>query len=116
MFIEEYGLNIADCFTLVSCLAYSSTLKIKATYSYEMSVGFQRSTRHFVTEDKILPNHCCQNFKFYMSIILFSLGEMDSLPICPHVTIRKKWKRVLWTLISEIFIKICGHFPSVVKI
>jgi hypothetical protein len=30
------------CFVLVSCLAYSSTLKIKATCSFEMSVDFQR--------------------------------------------------------------------------
>jgi hypothetical protein len=33
--------NKATCFTLVSCLAYSSTLKMEATSSSETSVGFQ---------------------------------------------------------------------------
>jgi hypothetical protein len=43
---------LAACFTLVSCLAYSSTLKIEATYSSEMSVGFQRNIQVYISEDR----------------------------------------------------------------
>jgi hypothetical protein len=41
-------------FTLASCLAYSSTMKMGATYSSETSVGFQRATRSYIQEDKNL--------------------------------------------------------------
>jgi hypothetical protein len=34
---------LATCFTLVSPLSYSSTLKMEATSSLEMSVDFQRA-------------------------------------------------------------------------
>jgi hypothetical protein len=37
----------ATCFTLVSCLVYSLTLKMEATCSSEASVGFQRTTRRY---------------------------------------------------------------------
>jgi hypothetical protein len=36
-------LLFATCFMLVSCLAYSSTLKMEATYFSETSVDFQRT-------------------------------------------------------------------------
>jgi hypothetical protein len=39
-------------FTLVSCLAYSSILKMESTYSSETSVDFQRTTRRYVPEDR----------------------------------------------------------------
>jgi hypothetical protein len=35
------------CFMLISCLAYSSTLKIEALYSYEISVDFHRTMRRY---------------------------------------------------------------------
>jgi hypothetical protein len=41
-------------FTLVSYLAYSSTLKMEATCSSETSVDFQRTTHHYIPEDIIL--------------------------------------------------------------
>jgi hypothetical protein len=40
------------CFTLVSCLAYSSTLKMEATCSPGTSVDFQRTTRRHVISQK----------------------------------------------------------------
>jgi hypothetical protein len=49
---------LATCFTLVSCLAYSSTMKMEATCSSETSVDFQRTTRHYIPEDKTLLKHC----------------------------------------------------------
>jgi hypothetical protein len=41
------------CFMLVSCLAYSSTLKMEATCSSETSVDFQRTTVRCIPEDKL---------------------------------------------------------------
>jgi hypothetical protein len=39
---------------LVSCLAYSSTLKIEAKSSSETSVDFQLTTLHYIPEDRTL--------------------------------------------------------------
>jgi hypothetical protein len=39
---------------LVSCLAYSSTLKLKATCFSETSVGFQQTIRHYIPQWRIL--------------------------------------------------------------
>jgi hypothetical protein len=52
------------CFTLVSCLAYSSILKMETIFSSETSVHFQRTTRRYVPEDRTLHNHRCENLKF----------------------------------------------------
>jgi hypothetical protein len=41
-------------FTLISCFAYSSRLKIEAIYSSETSANFQRTMRHYSSEDRIL--------------------------------------------------------------
>jgi hypothetical protein len=51
---------------LVSCLAYSSTLKLETTCSPETSVDFQRTTRHFIPEDKTLHNYRCENLRSYL--------------------------------------------------
>jgi hypothetical protein len=50
----------------VSCLAYSSTLKMKATWSSETSVDFQRTTRRYIPEDR-------------------TLQEVHLLPVCMYV-------------------------------
>jgi hypothetical protein len=42
----------ATCFTVASCLTYSSILKMEATCSSETSVDFQLTTRRSVPEDK----------------------------------------------------------------
>jgi hypothetical protein len=39
---------------LVSCLAYSSTMKTEATCSSETSVDFLRSTRRYIPDDRNL--------------------------------------------------------------
>jgi hypothetical protein len=44
--------SVATYFTLVSCLAYSSTLRMEATCSCETSVDFKRTTRRYITEDR----------------------------------------------------------------
>jgi hypothetical protein len=49
--------------TLVSCSAYSSTLKMEAMFSSKTSVNFQRTTQRYIPEDSALYNHRCENLK-----------------------------------------------------
>jgi hypothetical protein len=42
---------LASCFIPVPCLAYSSTLKMEATYYSETSVDSQRITQHYLLND-----------------------------------------------------------------
>jgi hypothetical protein len=49
-------LQLPRAFTLVSCLAYPSTLKIEAILSSEKSVDFQQTTRRYISEDRTLRN------------------------------------------------------------
>jgi hypothetical protein len=44
-------------FTLVSCSAYFSTLKMEAIFPSEMSVDFQRTIRRYIPEESTLHNH-----------------------------------------------------------
>jgi hypothetical protein len=45
---------LASCFTLVSWLAYFSSLKMEATCSCEASVNFQPNTWRYIPEDRAL--------------------------------------------------------------
>jgi hypothetical protein len=45
---------LVTCFTLVSCLAYSSTLKMEGTPSSETWVDFQRTIWRYVPENRTL--------------------------------------------------------------
>jgi hypothetical protein len=56
--------------TLVSCTAYSSTLKIEETCSSETSVHFQQTTRRYIPEDRILHKHRCEKLKSYICKLL----------------------------------------------
>jgi hypothetical protein len=48
-----------------SCLAYSSTLKMKETCSSETLVDFIRTIRRCIPEDRTLHNSRCENLKSY---------------------------------------------------
>jgi hypothetical protein len=50
---------------LISCLSYSSTLKMEETYSSETSVVFQRTTRRYIPEDRTPHNDRCENLRPY---------------------------------------------------
>jgi hypothetical protein len=54
---------LAICFMLAFLLVYSSTLKMEATYSSETTVGFQRTIRRYIPEDRISRNHRHENFE-----------------------------------------------------
>jgi hypothetical protein len=45
--------------------------------SSETSVDFQRITRRYNTESRILHNHCCEKFKSYIIQILFWNQELQ---------------------------------------
>jgi hypothetical protein len=64
-FILVHKLCLPPAFTLVSCSAYSSTLKMEAICSSETSVDFQRTTRRYIPEDSNIYNHRCENLKSY---------------------------------------------------
>jgi hypothetical protein len=51
---QGFSSKLNSCFTLVSCLAYSSSLKMEGTYSSETSVDFQRAARRYIPEDGTL--------------------------------------------------------------
>jgi hypothetical protein len=44
---------------LISCFAYSSNLKTKATGSSEISIDFQRATRRYIPDDKLFSYEGC---------------------------------------------------------
>jgi hypothetical protein len=49
---------------------------MKAEYSCETSVGFERTTRRFVPEDRPLHNNHCENFQPY------NLNAADTRHFC----------------------------------
>jgi hypothetical protein len=57
---------LTSCFMLVSCLSFSSILKMEATCSSETSVDFQRNTRRCISENRTLHNYCRENLRFYV--------------------------------------------------
>jgi hypothetical protein len=75
-------LRFPPAFTLVSCLAYSSTLEIEVICFCETSVDFQRTTRPYFPEDIVLHNHCCENLNSYIE-------QMSS-----HRRLECKWEDV----------------------
>jgi hypothetical protein len=70
---------MAAIFTLVSCLAYSLTLKMEAMCSSEMSVDLQWTTRHYIPEDRTLHNHCCENLKPYTDLRFSQLSQKTEI-------------------------------------
>jgi hypothetical protein len=54
---------LAAFFVLVSCLAYSSTVKIEATCFSEKWVDFSRTIRRYFLEDVTLHSHLCDSIE-----------------------------------------------------
>jgi hypothetical protein len=74
--LETYFVPLG--FTLVSCLAYSWTLKTEATCSSETLVDFQRTTRRCIPEDRTLQNVRRYYFQ-HISGIHTPVGNSDML-------------------------------------
>jgi hypothetical protein len=61
LYLQDTRLNqtralFATCFTLVLCLAYSSTMKMAITCTSETSADFQRTARRYIPQDTTLRN------------------------------------------------------------
>jgi hypothetical protein len=67
------------CFGLVSCLSYSSTLKMEGTCSSETSVDFQLSTWRYISEDRTLHIHRCENLISYINIVKIPLQASNQM-------------------------------------
>jgi hypothetical protein len=77
--------------TLVCCSAYSSTLKIEAKCSSELSIDFQRTTRRYIQEDSAaLISKIPQILLFFFS--LHGFGRLA----CSHSELVLKLLRILW--------------------
>jgi hypothetical protein len=59
------GRKLANSFKVVCCLAYFSNMKMEATRLSETSADFQRIARRYVSEDRSVHNHRCENLTFY---------------------------------------------------
>jgi hypothetical protein len=64
---------LPPAFTLVSCSAYFSILKMEAICFFETSVDNQRTTRRYIPEDRTLYNHRCEKLKSYKGIVCSNL-------------------------------------------
>jgi hypothetical protein len=64
---NPHNADKSACFTPVSCLAFSSTLKLEAAHSSETSVDFQLSTRYVLLYSLLnlyFHTQYCWNIKF----------------------------------------------------
>jgi hypothetical protein len=68
--------SVVNYFYLISVIHASFFLgvffdpEMKATCSNETFVDFQRITRRHIPEYRILHNHCCENLKSYIGLLL----------------------------------------------
>jgi hypothetical protein len=61
-------------------------LKMVSICSSEKSVDFQRTTWHYITENKTLPNHCCENIT--SSLLSYASERAEELPVLAWLCIR----------------------------
>jgi hypothetical protein len=74
IYTPVFRLAVYSACHLLTCwflLKFSSTLKMEAICSSEMSVASQQTTRRHIPEDVTLHNHHCENLKSYIGIFLF---------------------------------------------
>jgi hypothetical protein len=65
---NQSGSLLTTCFTLLSCLDFSSILKTEATSSPLTSVDCQRTTQHYIPENR----DCYENLAFYTACSVLS--------------------------------------------
>jgi hypothetical protein len=82
---------IGSCFRLISCLTYSSTLKMEPTCSSETSVDFQRTRQRYIPKDRSPLNKILSRNNYDSSILAYCLifnSFKDTLPnvwrFCMH--------------------------------
>jgi hypothetical protein len=62
---------LVNCFILLSCLDYSSTLKMEATCSSETLVDFEQTTQPYIPKGITLQNYYCSYHLYCSCIYLF---------------------------------------------
>jgi hypothetical protein len=74
-------------YLLVSCLAYTSTLKMEAVRSSETSVDFQWTTRRYIPEDRTLRQPITLGWKYRQpnSLAAVQTVDHDIRPSCTSV-------------------------------
>jgi hypothetical protein len=77
------------------CVAYSSTLKMEATYSSETSVDFQRTIRRYITEDRTVHNHRCDNLKSCL-VIKYCIFSFEVFSCNSEICVHEKYRNVLF--------------------
>jgi hypothetical protein len=73
------GFKIKSCFMPIFCLANSSTQKMEAAFSSEMSADFQWTAQHNIQEDKNLNKHHHQKlkpYKIYNTLCLYNFFRL----------------------------------------
>jgi hypothetical protein len=93
----------AACFTLVSCLAYTSTLKMEETCSSETSVDFQQTTLSNIPEDRT---------PLAEEILIELKPALNSCPVICHFGL--VWFIFRTILLKEI-IEFCLYFYSTIN-
>jgi hypothetical protein len=64
----------AEFFRLVSCFADSTTLKMEAKCSSEMSSDFRWTTFRCIPEDRTFHNHSCENLRSFCLYCAIFIG------------------------------------------
>jgi hypothetical protein len=59
------------CYLLVSCLAYSWTLKIEVTFSSERSINVEWTTRRYILEVRTFHILDCHDLRYYEMLTYF---------------------------------------------
>jgi hypothetical protein len=96
--LEPLSSSEDTCFMLVSCMSYSSTLKMKATCYSETSVDCQWTTEHYIPEERTFYNHCCVNIKSCKRrgfVFVIHWFESESLIFSPFAVILGDHKSVI---------------------
>jgi hypothetical protein len=92
---------------LISCLAYSLTVKMEATCSSETSVDFQRTTSRYIPDYKVLHNHRCENLKAYTGSYYDSKHSVLWTISCtyfrkmPFPILPRSCNQTLWVLVFQ---------------
>jgi hypothetical protein len=71
--------NLAACVVLISCLAYSSTLKMEAACYSETSINFYQASRCYVPEERTIRTRTLttqhMEYERYAATALFNVGD-----------------------------------------
>jgi hypothetical protein len=87
IFCEIMQALFAACFMLVSCLAYSSSLKMEATCSTKILVDFEQASWHCIQVDRNLHNNCCENLKYHIFPVYMIRDMTVSMTFLPFKNI-----------------------------